>query len=226
MKLLAIDTACGPASVALVTGTEAPSRSAVGGQGHAEHVLALVDDLLAEAGLRLDELDALAFGRGPGSFTGLRVAASVVQGLALGSGLPVIPVSTLAALAHAAWQKRGWRHVLTALDARMHEIYWGGFEIADDGMVTAIEAERLSAPAELQSLGRDGPWYGAGPGWGAYEVPAAAELAAMDEELLPTAADVAALAMREPAQSWLHDPAEALPVYLREQVAWRRADGQ
>lgn len=223
MRLLAIDTACGPASVALVTGTEVPSRSAVGGQGHAEHVLALVDDLLTEAGLRLGDLDALAFGRGPGSFTGLRVAASVVQGLALGSGLPVIPVSTLAALAHSAWQRRGWRHVLAVLDARMQEIYWGGFEISAAGIVRETEVERLSAPQELRACEREGAWYGAGPGWEAYDIPAASEVAAMDVALLPTASDVAALAALTPPEAWLDDPAAAQPVYLRDKVAWKRA---
>jgi tRNA threonylcarbamoyladenosine biosynthesis protein TsaB len=222
VKVLAIDTACGPASVALVNGTEVPSRSAGSGQGHAEHVLSLVDDLLAESGLSLSDLDALAFGRGPGSFTGLRVAASVIQGLALGCGLPVIPVSTLAALAHAAWLKRGWRHVLAALDARMGEIYWGGFEVGEDGQVQAVEPECLSAPEALVPVGRAGAWYGAGPGWESYTVPAADEVAAIDSELLPSATDVAALAVISAREDWLQDPVEALPVYLREQVAWKR----
>ena len=125
VKLLAIDTAESACSAALLVDGAVLSRMEQAVRGHSERILPMMQSLLSEAGYSLNDLDALAFGRGPGSFTGLRIAAGVIQGSALGAGLPVVPVSTLQTLAQGAFRMHGARQVLSALDARMAEVYWG-----------------------------------------------------------------------------------------------------
>ncbi|HEV2211995.1 MAG TPA: tRNA (adenosine(37)-N6)-threonylcarbamoyltransferase complex dimerization subunit type 1 TsaB, partial [Gammaproteobacteria bacterium] len=186
----------------------------------AEQVLPMVERLLAESGLKLGALDAIAFGRGPGAFTGLRVAASVAQGLAFGAGLPVVPVSDLAALAWSAHRAHSANQVVACLDARMGEIYWGAYGVSGRD-VMALSGEALSAPGDLQ-LQAKGPWFGAGSGWAAHgealkdRVP---RLLGVDSGLVPGATDVVALAARAFSQGAALPAGEALPVYLRDRVA-------
>src|SRR5690606_37370793 len=126
---------------------------------HMLQLLPMVDELLAAEGVALRELDAIAFGRGPGSFTGLRICLGVVQGLAFGAGLPVIPVSTLAALAQGAAEGLpAGTHLLAALDARMEEVYWGWFRLAADGLVEAAAPERVSPPEAVTPLAGIDRW--------------------------------------------------------------------
>ena len=125
MKLLAIDTATQACSAALLVGDAIAEDYAEVPRQHNRLILPMVQRLLDEAGLGLGELDALAFGRGPGAFTGVRLAAGVVQGLALGAGLPVVPVSNLAALAQGGLREWGWRRIVACLDARIGELYPG-----------------------------------------------------------------------------------------------------
>ncbi|UCE90616.1 MAG: tRNA (adenosine(37)-N6)-threonylcarbamoyltransferase complex dimerization subunit type 1 TsaB, partial [Pseudomonadota bacterium] len=127
MKLLAIETATEACSVALAVDGDVRDRFEIAPRGHAGLVLPMAKALLAEAGLGLRELDALVFGRGPGAFTGLRIAAGVVQGLAYGAELPVVPVSSLATLAQGVSAQTGASDVLAVFDARMGEVYWGAF---------------------------------------------------------------------------------------------------
>ncbi len=122
MRILALDTATEACSAALLLHGEVLERYEVLGRGHAERLLPMVQEVLAEGGVALAALDAVAFGRGPGAFTGLRIAAGVTQGLAFGAGLPVVPVSDLAALAARAAVHHGRRHVLACLDARMGQV--------------------------------------------------------------------------------------------------------
>src|SRR5690348_10212310 len=117
----------------------------------------MVEQLLADAGLKLGSLDAIAFGRGPGAFTGLRVAASVAQGLAYGAAIPVVPVSNLAALAASAHRQHAAGRILAALDARMHEVYWGAFEVRGEEIKSLAE-ESLSLPEAL-TVPAGGAWY-------------------------------------------------------------------
>src|SRR5690606_23800954 len=129
-------------------------------------------ELLQQHGQSLSALDAIAFGRGPGSFTGLRIAAGVAQGLAFGLDIPVLPISTLAALAWQAHSEHGHSKILSCLDARISEVYWAAYAIGPAGL-TEIEAETLCAP-ELMCMTAlkehaDSGWFGAGNGWQLHE---------------------------------------------------------
>ena len=224
MKLLALDTAGARCSVALLLDGRLTQRDAPAERVQAESVLPMVEELLAEAGLKLGSLDAIAFGRGPGAFTGLRVATSVAQGLAYGAGLPVVPVSDLAALAAAAWRRHQAQRILACLDARMQEVYWAAYEVRV-GEVIPLGEEALSPPSEVTPPSI-GPWFGAGPGWGAYghalgtRVP---KLTGSDPALLPTAGDIARLGETAFRQGHTLPPERALPVYLRDKVATPKA---
>jgi tRNA threonylcarbamoyladenosine biosynthesis protein TsaB len=236
MKLLAIDTATEACSAALWADGAVLARYEVIGRGHAERLLPMIDELLAEAGLALPALDAVAFGRGPGAFTGVRIAVGLAQGLAFGAGLPVVPVSNLAALARLALDRHAAERggtdrrsgdrdasALICLDARMNEVYWAEARARADGGIELV-SERLG-PAGAVALAADGeaPIVAAGHGWAAYPVlrerfPA---LAACWPELLPRAHEVAALAALEVAAGRTVAPEDAAPVYLRDDVATR-----
>lgn len=217
MKLIALDTSSEACSAALWLDGAVHQRFLARAQ-HSEHILAMIDRVLAEAGLALAALDAVAFGRGPGSFTGLRIGAGVAQGLAFGAGLPVVPVSSLAALARAAGRPR----VLAAVDARMRQVYWGAYERDDQGGVHPVGAEQVMDPAVVP-LPAGAGWWGAGSGWAAYGDALTTRLGAhcrgASPELLPVAADVAALAAIACAAGGALPPEQALPVYVRDDVA-------
>ena len=220
MKLLALDTAGARCSVALLLDGKLTEMDAPAERVQAESVLPMVEQLLTEAGLKLGSVDAIAFGRGPGAFTGLRVATSVAQGLAYGANLPVVPVSDLAALAAAASRLHKAERIMACLDARMHEVYWAAYEVRAGEMV-ALGEEGLSPPADVSAPGA-GPWFGAGPGWAAYGDALKARvspLAGMDPSLLPTAGDVARLGEAALRKGQQLPPEKALPVYLRDKVA-------
>jgi tRNA threonylcarbamoyladenosine biosynthesis protein TsaB len=221
MKLLAIETATDACSAALWVDGVLTTRHEVAPREHTRLILPMMDALLAEAGLRLSDLDALAFGRGPGAFTGVRIAAAVIQGSAFAADLPVVPVSTLAALAQQGIDA-GSRRVLAALDARMDEVYWGAFQADDQGLAVPVGAEQVIAPDAVPIPEGEG-WRGVGSGWAAYEDALRARLGEcvsdIDPEALPAAAEVARLAVRD-FNAGLAVPAEqALPVYLRDKVA-------
>lgn len=220
MKLLALDTAAVSCSVALLTDAGLKESTIQAERVHAETVLPMVEQLLADAGLKLGELDALAFGRGPGAFTGLRVAASVAQGLAYGAKLPVVPVSNLAALAAAVHRLHGATRIMACLDARMQEVYWAAYEFKGDSL-ELLSQESLSPPGDLE-VPAGGPWFGAGSGWGAYpealksRVPG---LEGVDAALMAGAGDIARLAYKAFKAGSAVVPEQALPVYLRDKVA-------
>lgn len=218
MNLLAFELSTEQCAVALLIDGEL-HQLADQGNRPSRRILAMADELLAEAGLRVAEMDAIAFGRGPGAFTGLRIAAGVAQGLAFGAGLPVIPVSSLAALAQRAAEDRGADAVLAVLDARMNEIYAGAYRLAANGLVQAVGEDRLLLPVALEIP--EGEWIGAGPGFAAYPA-IGEELAGMHPDILPDAAAVARLAAVAFAAGAGVDPADAMPVYLRDTVAWQR----
>jgi len=222
VKLLAIETATDLCSVAVMSGDRLAERETDEPRSHAEQVLRMVKDCLAETDLQLASLDALAFGRGPGSFTGVRIATGVIQGLALGAGLPVVPVSTLAGHASAAWRRLGVSRLAVAVDARMGECYWGCYEVSETGVTRLVGEERVAAPGDIAPPPGAG-WVGIGTGWAAHPdlVAALPEIRIAQEVILPSARDL----LPSAAAGFLRGeavPAEqALPVYLRDKVAWQ-----
>jgi tRNA threonylcarbamoyladenosine biosynthesis protein TsaB len=224
MKILAIDTATEACSVSLGIGDHSIDRYLELERGHAEQLLPMIDAVLAEGGICLGALDAIAFGRGPGGFTGVRLAASVAQGLSFGAGIGVVPVSDLAAVAQRVIQMSPEaRHVLVVNDARMREVYWARYSVDP---VAAIEGEeKVSAPADVLlpgSFAAGTSWVAAGRGLAAW--PALAERcreagAILLPDLLPRASEVLALARPVAAAGHLLPPEAALPVYVRDRVA-------
>ena len=229
MKLVCFDTATDVLACAVWYDGECVEHHELAPRGHADRVLSAVDRVLAEAGIARFELDAIGFGRGPGSFTGLRIAAGVAQGLAFALDLPAVPVSTLTAIAQGALRENGSRRVLVVLDARLGEVYAGAAR-ADAGIMRPVRDERRCRPGELaDELDADGGWVGCGPGWAvcadALRDGLDTRLERLETDRLPRARDVAALAHRA-WEEGLTVPAEgALPVYLRSRVASRPQTG-
>jgi tRNA threonylcarbamoyladenosine biosynthesis protein TsaB len=223
MKILAIDAATEACSAALRVGDLLTERFEVIGRGHAARLLPMTDELLHEAGLALRDLDGIAFGRGPGGFTGLRVAAGLAQGLAAGAGLPIVPVSNLASIAAGAGRAFRAERVLVCMDARMGQVYWAGFEMEGD-LPRVVTDEKLGSPGDV-TLPPGGAWFGAGHGFSAHPEIAArlgASLVAVDAGVLPRAADIARIAAVQLAAGRGLPPAQGLPVYLRDDVVHRR----
>jgi len=225
VRILALDTATANCSAALLLDGELRERARRLERAHAELILPMVDELLHEGGVTLSALSAIAFGRGPGAFTGVRLAASVTQGLAFGAALPVVPVSDLQALAQRALDEdRTIERVLACTDARMREVYWGCFERSNEGFAQPVGLERVSSPAQVQLPAgwttRPGRLAGAGSGFAAYpDLQAQLPLAMAAEGLLPRAAEIARLAVPELEAGRFFTPEQALPVYLRDDVA-------
>lgn len=217
LKLLAIETSTEACSVAVYVDGEVIARHELAPRRHTELVLPWADELLAQAGLRKSQLDAIAVGRGPGAFTGVRLAIAIVQGLALGLDRPVLPVSTLAVL---AMQGRGER-VLAAMDARMGEVYLGEFIRAADGRVVAAGPEQIVAPAMAARLLQ--PAHGVGTGFsaegGALVARLGEGLCGFDANALPHAADLARLAAEAFSRGEAVSPDQLEPAYLRDKVA-------
>ena len=223
MRILALDAATEACSAALWQDGATAERFEIIGRGHADRLLPMADELLRAAGLEATALDAIAFGRGPGGFTGLRIAAGIAQGLAAGSGRPILPVSNLAALAAGAARVAGETRVLACLDARMGQVYWAAFDCGGAAPL-ALTDERLSEPAQV--LPPPGArWFGAGHGFTAH--PAIAErlgdaLGNIDGTALPRARDIAAIAAVDFAAGKGLPASRGLPVYLRDDVVHRR----
>lgn len=220
MKILAIETAGAFCSAALLINDEAQQRLENAPRRHADLILGMVDELLQEAGIRLPEVDAIAYGRGPGSFTGVRIAAAVVQGLAFGAGRPVVGISTLAATAHAASRQTQHRDFACALDARMGEVYWGCFRTEMKSASVPVGDELVVSPEQAPALDGSG-WCAVGDGWKSYPALVegrASQLRDMQTAIRAEARDVASLAAQQ-YQPLSVNAREALPVYLRNRVA-------
>lgn len=226
MNLLAIETATEACSVALLHAGELIDRSELAPRRHAELVLPMAEELLAEAGIARKQLDAIAVGRGPGAFTGVRLAVSVAQGLALALDIPVVPVSSLAALAMQA--PRNGAAILAVIDARRGEIYAGVFRMDTDGVNPQIDglrplAEECVTSASDLVLPQAEAWNVLGSGWRAYGGAICERLPAppywADGERYPQACDVARLAAPMFRAGKGVPPEQALPVYLRDKVA-------
>lgn len=220
MQILAFDTSTEYCSVALLQGDRLTVREELAGQTHSERLLPMVQELLNEACLALDSLDAIAFGEGPGSFTGLRIACGVAQGLALGSNLPLIPVTTLEALAQAALQIPAQTNVLACLDARMGELYVAAYSLQSDGNWQETLPPQLCAPDALPALPGKG-WFGSGTGFAVLadriRQHYGQQLSGFDSAY-PKAAAIAILAAHKGMGAAV-DAAQVYPLYIRNKVA-------
>ncbi|MCM2130133.1 tRNA (adenosine(37)-N6)-threonylcarbamoyltransferase complex dimerization subunit type 1 TsaB [Larsenimonas rhizosphaerae] len=226
--LLALDASSSACSVALWLDGQVYSDHVIAPREHTRRLMPMVDALLAEAGITPAHLDALAYGRGPGSFTGIRIAAGTVQGLAFGLDRPVIPVSTLETLAAGAVRIHGATQVIPAFDARMNEIYVAAYRVKQTGLpgLESCAGEQVIAPELLEPVaGFSSGWFAAGSGWGLKErMPEGClvGLEGMDTTMEPDARDMACLAADAFAAGNMMAPHEAVPVYLRDQVTSRR----
>jgi len=217
MKLLVLDTSTEWCSAALWLDSVIQARRVLAEQRHSSLLLPMVDELLRESDVTLRQLDGIAYGAGPGSFTGLRIACAVTQGLAFGADLPVAGVSTLESIA----QQTGADRVLTVLDARMAEVYWAAYRREGEGW-HAVSEPQLALP-ESVAVPAAGKWIGAGNGFaalGAVLRPRLApQLVRIDDILMPDAAAMAPLAAAAFARGEGMDAALAAPIYLRDKVA-------
>ncbi|EKB22304.1 universal bacterial protein YeaZ [Aeromonas veronii AMC35] len=229
LKILAVDTATEACSAALLVGDKLFSRWEEAPRDHTRKILPMVQAVLEDAGISLSDLDAIAFGRGPGSFTGVRIGISVAQGLAFGAGVPLIGISTLAAMAQGAYRLDGAQQVLTAIDARMNEVYFGRYELID-GRMQLVGDEVVSEPAALvDAHGKlTGPVTCVGTGFETYgeTLSGLADALAVSQARFPAAEDMLPLARA----AWLAGEAvpveQATPVYLRDKVTWKKLPGR
>jgi tRNA threonylcarbamoyladenosine biosynthesis protein TsaB len=218
LKILSIETATEACSAALLLGDRCYEHFEIAPRKQAERILPMVDSLLVAHGLSLRDLDALAVGRGPGSFTGVRLEVSVAQGLAYGADLPISGISTLCALAQQAIRTLETNRVVVALDARMSEVYWAVFE-NQNGFAVPVTQERVSPPEEV-SLEEGVACVGIGSGWSTYADILQAKVKPKTILLgrYPRARDIAILGQQAAAKGDLCDAQSLLPVYLRNKV--------
>ncbi len=221
-NILAIESSTPACSAALCIDGEVLERYALAPRQHAALLLPMIESLLLEADLTIGSLHAIAFGRGPGSFTGVRIAASMVQGIAFAADLQVLPVSTLAALALGGMREASVPRVITAMDARKSEIYTACYEQSNDAPVTLLGEERVCAP-DAVTIPEQHDWVGVGGGWQAYGEAmiqrAGERIIRLMPDLEPRAADVARLALYDYQQGLCVSAEQAIPVYLRDNVA-------
>lgn len=232
MKLLALDATEAACSVALLLDGDVQQRCLTQARQHNEHLLPMADALLAAGGIRLPQLDGIAFACGPGSFTGVRIATAVTQGIALAHDLPVMPVSSLRALAQGVAREHQASCVLAGLDARMREVYWGVFVRDDQGVMQSQCAEQLCAPDAIdppENIGSEADsesphWQGAGSAWASYADTLRQQCAVhkIHRAAWVQAQDVARLGAADWPQQRYVSAEHALPTYLRQQVAHKR----
>jgi len=222
MKILALDTATEACSAALYIDGDIQQKYQLAPREHTKLILLMIEELLGDAGIKLNQLDALAFGRGPGSFTGVRIATGVVQGLAFGADLPVVAVSTLASIAQAAYEDHDCKKVLAAIDARMGGVYWGEYQLDENGLMLLNGNEAVLSPDDVPiPEGED--WFGAGNGWkghtDALQNRLAGFVAGQWDEYCPQSKTIAQLAVSYYQQGQAVEAKNAMPVYLRNDVA-------
>lgn len=222
MNILAFDTSTEYLSLALLKGGETFHYDCNAGQTHSQIILPQIQTLLDSANLQLSDLQGIAFGAGPGSFTGVRIAAGVAQGLGFGANLPVVNVCTLLALAEAS----GADKVIACLDARMGEVYHATYKKMDDTWQCVIEPGLYKPDAVPAIQGSD--WVGAGSGWQTYTAQLSAayagQLQATQPQLLPAATAILKLALPIFAKGEAKPASEAMPIYIRNRVALKTAE--
>lgn len=220
--ILAIETATEACSAALAIGDDITVRFEIAPRQHTQLILTMMEEVLTEAGVTLKQVDAIAFSRGPGAFTGVRIATGVAHGVALSIDTPLLPISTLAAIAQQLHENEGVEHCLVVTDARMGEVYWGRY-MAQDGFMLLQDEEAVSKPEVLQAVVADFPdCILAGNGWVAYGEQFDSETMRQlnkAHNILPSAYFIARLAVTAYQQGKAVDIEQAQPIYLRDKVA-------
>ncbi|MGB2079404.1 MAG: tRNA (adenosine(37)-N6)-threonylcarbamoyltransferase complex dimerization subunit type 1 TsaB [Vibrio sp.] len=242
-KILALDTSTENCSVALRIDDQIYTQSEVAPRDHTKKILPMVDSILKQAGLKLADLDAIAFGQGPGSFTGVRIGIGIAQGLAFGANVPLIGISTLKAMAQGSYRCHQAEQVATAIDARMGEVYWAqyqrqndgdwqgvSFEIETEHNLASEQTEVVIAPDVLLALKQSvsGQWCQAGTGWQTYanELSQLALETQAGDVLYPQAQDIAYLAQFAWQRGEAVTASDAEPTYLRDKVTWKKLPGR
>lgn len=218
MKLLAIDTSSASCSIGLLLDDKKFISHQTAPMQQAKLILPVIEDLLREHQVTLGELDAIAFGCGPGSFTGVRIAISVAQGLAYAANVPMISVSSLAALAQAAYEDLGLQKILAVIDARINEVYYGAYVVNAAGVVELVGKEIVAAP-ESVVFPVEKDWCGVGNGWEVYRDKLRYQPVKMDVTREAMASGVLTLARVKWERGECVSAGEAVPVYLRDEVA-------
>lgn len=218
--ILAIDTATEACSVALSYQGQVFQYSEVIPREHAQRLLPMIEQVLQAANCQLSEVEAIAFGRGPGAFTGVRIAVGMVQGLAFALACPVLPVSNLAALAQRAYREQGATEVAAAIDARMNEVYWGCYQLQQGemrlvGTEAVLAPEQVSLPAAFNS---ENLW-AIGTGWQTFADSLAVQPTHLAQQHLPDALDILQLAQFAWQRGEQLAAEQAQPVYLRNNIA-------
>ncbi|TCP93456.1 tRNA threonylcarbamoyladenosine biosynthesis protein TsaB [Cricetibacter osteomyelitidis] len=229
--LLALDTSTEACSVALWHKGERTHLDELAQRTHTQRILPMIDEILAQSGVSLKQVDALVFGRGPGSFTGVRVGAGIAQGLALGADLPVIPVSNLTVMAQNAYETLGSTQVLSAIDARMNEVYFSQLSAVPNHESIQwqnVLVEQVANPQkvleQLECL--VGEWTLVGTGWSAYSQFAEAQIGTPSEIILPSAQYMLPIAFPMWEQKQMISAVEIEPTYLRNEVTWKKLPGR
>ncbi|TDG11991.1 tRNA (adenosine(37)-N6)-threonylcarbamoyltransferase complex dimerization subunit type 1 TsaB [Seongchinamella unica] len=229
--ILAIEAATEACSVALWRDPDIQQRHELTPRQHSQRLFGMLRELLSDGQLRAQGIEAVAYGSGPGSFTGLRIAASAVQGLTFATGLPAIPVSTLACQVQTALREGLVGEgdlVLSTLDARINEIYAQCYRI-EQGLPEAIAAPRAVAPGQLSLPGEESNVFGLGSGLqfvDQFPRPVQAQLGGIDATLLPQAQDLIPLAIATASRGGLQEPQQVQPIYVREEISWKKLSEQ
>ncbi len=218
MRILAFDTSSVACSVALLDGDRISVSHQIAPMQHAQLILSMIDELLVSHSLTLSSLDAISYGVGPGSFTGIRIASSLAQGLAYPSQKPLIPISSLAAIAQTAYEEKRWTNLLVAVDARMARIYWASYAVNEENLVSLQAEEQCCTPEEIIIPEHD-QWYGVGDAWSIYREKLNERLPivplAIEPSILPNAKAILTLAQYQYKQNNWQSAFDAHPVYLR-----------
>lgn len=228
LTILSLDTCTESCSASLLIKGKQYSELAVVPREHSQRILPMVDSVLSQANIKLADVDLIAYGRGPGSFTGIRICTSMTQGLALGQDIPVIGISTLQTMAQAVFDDQGAEHIIAAIDARMGEVYWGQF-IVKDGLAELVGHEAVIAPNLVSlTLESDASITATGTGFDTY--PELLELASNIEIAnnikFPDAKSMLALAKQGYASGLSTSVDELAPVYVRDTVSWKKLPGR
>jgi len=226
MNILSLDTCTESCSAALLYQGQLFERVELTQRGHSDLILAMMDELFAQASANISDVDVLAFGRGPGSFTGVRVGVGVAQGIAYARDIPVVPVSSLAAVAQGAAEQFDCEYIAVAMDARMGEVYCASYRV-DNGIVQLIDEEQVCPPEQFKPCQQQ-QWLAVGTGWAEYEAILnenfADDLQQVSAKQFPQASSVIKLAQQEVEAGRTLPAEQALPVYLRNNVAKKKGE--